>query len=88
MPRQVTLRDNADAPIYMVIPKQLEVPVGIPREGKDQFEIAQVAVRMEEAVRIIIGECCTWLRTNRSQDSGGKLGQKHVPQLCIINGID
>jgi hypothetical protein len=84
----VALRDNADAPIYMVIPKQMGMPVGIPREGKYQFKIAQVAVRMEEAVRIIIGKFCTWLRTNRSQDSGGKIGQKHIPQLRIINGID
>jgi hypothetical protein len=77
------LCDDTTAPIDMAIPKQMGMPDRIPRQGKHQFEIAQVAVTM---VRIIIGGCCTWLRTNRGKDSRGQLGQNHVRIIDIDGG--
>ncbi|KAG2089607.1 uncharacterized protein F5147DRAFT_658363 [Suillus discolor] len=71
--------NHANAPIYMAIPKQMGVPVRIPCEGKDQFEIVQVTVIVEKAVTIIISGCCTRVWTKHGQDSGGELGQNDVP---------
>lgn len=64
---------------------QIGAPVGVSCQGKDQFEIVQVAVRMEEAIRTTVGGCCTWLRTDCGEDSRGELGQNNVR---IINDID
>lgn len=59
------------------------MPVGIAHKGKDQFEIAQVAVIIEEAVRTIIGESRTCSRINRGQDGRGEF------ELCPhINSND
>ncbi|KAG1790149.1 hypothetical protein EV424DRAFT_1460001 [Suillus variegatus] len=73
------LWNHANAPIYVAVPKQMRVPVGIPREGTDQFEIAQVAAIIEKEVGIITGGCYTRVRTKYGQNSGGELGQNHVP---------
>jgi hypothetical protein len=79
------LCNDATAPIYMATPNQMLAPDRILRQGKYQFEIAQVAELMEEAVRITIGGCCIWSRTNSGKDGRGQIGQNHIR---IINDID